>query len=129
MKKVNLLVALLLWAVVASAQSSLTLTNCAYLWKTGAGITGSTVGIGIETPGFPSPYLLIPMDSSQSCVTTFFANGSIAPEAQVTVNGFKDDKRAFFRASSLAQRAADFVLGFRDPVDSGLAQDSTEDAP
>lgn len=92
MKKVNLLFALLLWAVVASAQSSLTLTNCAYLWKTGAGITGSTVGIGIETPGFPSPYLLIPMDSSQSCVTTFFANGNIAPESQVTVNGFKDDK-------------------------------------
>ena len=92
MKKSNLLFALLLWAVVASAQNSFTLTNCAYLWKTGAGITGTTVGIGIETPGFPTPYLMIPMDSSQSCATTVFANGNIAPESQVTVTGFKDDQ-------------------------------------
>lgn len=92
MKKSNLFFALMLWAVAASAQNSFTLTNCVKLWKTGAGITGSTVGIGIETPGFPSPSLLIPMDSSQSCVTTFFANGNIAPESQVTVTGFKDDQ-------------------------------------
>lgn len=41
---------------------------------------------------------------------------------------FKGDKRALFRASSHAQRAADLVLSFREQVDSSLTPDSDEDA-
>lgn len=44
------------------------------------------------------------------------------------LKAFKDDKRALFRASTLAQRAADFVLQFRPDVDPGHASPPDENA-
>lgn len=82
------------------------------------------------TMGYAAEELVAELGSAYLCAELGVHGDLRHPEYLGSwLKGFKDDKRAFFRASSLAQRAADFVLGFRDPVDSGLAQDSTEDAP
>lgn len=91
MKIIHLLFGLLLCAFTAQAQNFSSLTNCATSWKNGVGITGATVGIGIETPGLPIPYIWIQMDSTQSCITTDFGNMPLDPDAKITVNGTKDD--------------------------------------
>jgi antirestriction protein ArdC len=82
------------------------------------------------TMGYAAEELVAELGSAYLCAELGVHRDLRHPELpRELAQGFRDDTRAFFRASSLAQRAADFVLGFRDPVDSGLAEDSTEDAP
>lgn len=81
------------------------------------------------TMGYAAEELVAELGSAYLCAELGVRGDLRHPEYLGNwLRGFKDDKRAFFRASSLAQRAADFVLRFRDQIEPSLAHDSDEDA-
>lgn len=79
--------------------------------------------------GYAAEELVAELGSAYLCAALGVAGDLRHPEYLANwLTAFKGDKRALFRASSLAQRAADLVLNFREQVDSSLPHDSDEDA-
>jgi antirestriction protein ArdC len=82
------------------------------------------------TLGYAAEELVAELGSAYLCAALHVEGELRHPEYLAHwLKGFKDDKRVFFRASSLAQKAADFVLAFREETEPSHAPDSAEDAP
>lgn len=90
MKKVNLLFALLLWAVGASAQDTVHVTSCATFWKDGNPVTETNLRVQFVNPSFPVPPMIFLGDTSQACVTAAIPTSGIPPATQVYVGPQKD---------------------------------------
>lgn len=81
------------------------------------------------TLGYAAEELVAELGSAYLCAALGVLGELRHPEYLANwLAAFKGDKRALFRASSFAQRAADFVLAHRDQAAIDLANHTDEDA-